>query len=78
MGVTRLVRGVAAVHPFHLKIIVSGESGGGNLSLAVCLQAKKDNRLAQINGAYAFARTFMAPGRSKARISLLWSKTTTT
>jgi acetyl esterase/lipase len=35
------------------KIIVSGESGGGNLSLAVCLKAKKDNRLAQINGVYA-------------------------
>jgi acetyl esterase len=35
------------------KIIVSGESGGGNLSLAVCLKAKKDNRLAQIAGVYA-------------------------
>jgi acetyl esterase len=35
------------------KIIVSGESGGGNLSLATCLKAKKDNRLAQIHGVYA-------------------------
>jgi len=35
------------------KIITSGESGGGNLSLAVCLKAKKDNCLAQINGVYA-------------------------
>jgi acetyl esterase/lipase len=35
------------------KLIVSGESGGGNLSLAVCLKAKKDNRLAQIAGVYA-------------------------
>lgn len=35
------------------KIITSGESGGGNLSLAVCLKAKKDNRLAQIQGVYA-------------------------
>jgi acetyl esterase/lipase len=35
------------------KIITSGESGGGNLSLAVCLKAKKDSRLAQINGVYA-------------------------
>ena len=35
------------------QIIVSGESGGGNLSLAVCLKAKKDSRLAQIAGVYA-------------------------
>ncbi len=35
------------------KIVVSGESGGGNLTLASCLKAKKDNRLAQINGVYA-------------------------
>ncbi|HKA55558.1 MAG TPA: alpha/beta hydrolase fold domain-containing protein [Candidatus Binatia bacterium] len=35
------------------KIITSGESGGGNLSLAVCLKAKRDDRLAQINGVYA-------------------------
>jgi len=35
------------------KIIVSGESGGGNLTLATCLKAKKDGRLAQIDGAYA-------------------------
>lgn len=35
------------------KIITSGESGGGNLSLAVCVKAKKDNRLAHINGVYA-------------------------
>lgn len=35
------------------KIVVSGESGGGNLALATCLQAKKENRLAQIDGVYA-------------------------
>jgi acetyl esterase/lipase len=35
------------------KLIVSGESGGGNLTLATCLKAKRDNRLAQINGVYA-------------------------
>jgi acetyl esterase/lipase len=35
------------------KIITSGESGGGNLSLAVCLKAKKDRRLEQIQGVYA-------------------------
>jgi acetyl esterase len=35
------------------KMIVSGESGGGNLSLAVTLKAKQDNRLAQIDGVYA-------------------------
>ena len=35
------------------KIVTSGESGGGNLALAVCLKAKKDNRLAQIAGVYA-------------------------
>ncbi len=35
------------------KIIVSGESGGGNLTLAACLKAKQDDRLEQIDGAYA-------------------------
>jgi len=35
------------------RIIISGESGGGNLSLAVCLKAKQDRRLEQIAGVYA-------------------------
>ena len=35
------------------KIVVSGESGGGNLTLATVLQAKRERRLAQIDGAYA-------------------------
>ncbi len=34
-------------------IVVSGESGGGNLTLAVNLKAKKDNKLEQIDGTYA-------------------------
>jgi acetyl esterase len=35
------------------KLIVSGRSGGGNLSLALCLKAKRDGRLEQIAGVYA-------------------------
>ncbi len=35
------------------KIVVSGESGGGNLTLATVLKAKRDARLAQIDGVYA-------------------------
>ena len=35
------------------KLIVSGESGGGNLSLATTLKAKQDDRLDQIDGVYA-------------------------
>jgi acetyl esterase/lipase len=35
------------------KLIVSGESGGGNLTLAVTLKAKQEGRLGQIDGAYA-------------------------
>ena len=35
------------------KIITSGESGGGNLSLATCLKAKKENKLHLIQGVYA-------------------------
>ena len=35
------------------KTVVSGESGGGNLTLATCLQAKQDGRLEQIDGVYA-------------------------
>lgn len=34
-------------------IVVSGESGGGNLSLATALHAKRDGRLEQIDGVYA-------------------------
>jgi len=35
------------------KIVVSGESGGGNLTLATTLQAKQDGRLERVDGAYA-------------------------
>jgi acetyl esterase len=35
------------------KLVVSGESGGGNLSLATALQAKRDGRLGEIDGVYA-------------------------
>lgn len=34
-------------------IVVSGESGGGNLSLALSLKAKNDDKLEQIDGVYA-------------------------
>ena len=35
------------------KIIVSGESGGGNLSIATSLKAKKDGILSYVDGVYA-------------------------
>lgn len=35
------------------KVVVSGESGGGNLSLATTLAAKRDGRLDEIDGVYA-------------------------
>ena len=35
------------------KLIVSGESGGGNLTLATTLKAKRDGHLAMIDGVYA-------------------------
>jgi acetyl esterase/lipase len=35
------------------KLVVSGESGGGNLTLATVLKAKRDGRLDTIDGAYA-------------------------
>ncbi len=35
------------------KLIVSGESGGGNLTIATTLKAKKDGRLNLIDGVYA-------------------------
>lgn len=34
-------------------IVVSGESGGGNLSLAVSLKSKQDGKLEQVDGTYA-------------------------
>ena len=36
-----------------VKIVVSGESGGGNLTLATTLKAKRDGKLDQIDGVYA-------------------------
>jgi acetyl esterase len=35
------------------KVVVSGESGGGNLTLATTLKAKRDGRIDQIDGVYA-------------------------
>jgi acetyl esterase len=35
------------------KLVVSGESGGGNLTLATTLKAKRDGRIDQIDGVYA-------------------------
>jgi acetyl esterase len=35
------------------KVVVCGESGGGNLSLALCLKAKRDGLLDLIDGVYA-------------------------
>ncbi len=35
------------------KLVVSGESGGGNLTLATTLKAKRDGRISQIDGVYA-------------------------
>lgn len=35
------------------KIVVSGESGGGNLTIATTLKAKQDGRLGAIDGVYA-------------------------
>jgi acetyl esterase len=35
------------------KIVITGESGGGNLSLATTLRAKRDGHLALIDGVYA-------------------------
>ena len=34
-------------------VVISGESGGGNLTLATTLKAKRDGRIAQIDGVYA-------------------------
>jgi acetyl esterase/lipase len=36
-------------------IVVTGDSGGGNLSLATALKAKRDGRLHQVDGVYAQA-----------------------
>ena len=35
------------------RIVVSGESGGGNLTLATTLKAKRDGKIEQIDGVYA-------------------------
>merc|ERR1719502_695115 len=35
------------------KLIISGESGGGNLAIATALKAKREGKIAQIDGVYA-------------------------
>lgn len=44
----------ATLHVDDQRIVVSGESGGGNLTLAVGLQLKRDGQLNLIKGLYAF------------------------
>ena len=48
-------------------LIVSGESGGGNLTLATTLKAKRDGRIRQIDGVYAqcpyICGTYASPPR---------------
>ncbi|MDT7748885.1 MAG: acetyl esterase [Pseudonocardiales bacterium] len=42
-------------------VVVSGESGGGNLSLAVALKAKREGWLGEIDGIYAMAPMISSP-----------------
>ena len=42
-------------------VIVSGESGGGNLSLAVALQAKQEGWVDELSGVYAMAPMIASP-----------------
>jgi acetyl esterase/lipase len=42
-------------------VIVSGESGGGNLSLAVALKAKQEGWLDEVSGVYAMAPMIASP-----------------
>ena len=41
------------------KIVVSGESGGGHLSLATCLKARDEGATAMIDGVYAMCPYFL-------------------
>jgi acetyl esterase len=57
------VRWVAA-HKSELgvgNVVVSGESGGGNLSLAVTLKAKQEGWVGEIDGVYAMAPMIASP-----------------
>ena len=47
------------------RIVVAGESGGGNLALATGLKLKRDGELRLIKGLYASARTSRASGRCR-------------
>ncbi len=57
-GLTDCMAGLDWVHENRARLsisktIVSGESGGGNLTLALTLKAKRDGKLEKIQGAYA-------------------------
>jgi len=56
------------------RIIISGESGGGNLSLAVCLKAKQDVVPNRSPGCMRYARISMEPGISQAKSCLPFTK----
>lgn len=43
------------------KVVVSGESGGGNLSLAVALRAKREGWVEEVDGVYAMAPMISSP-----------------
>ena len=47
------------------RVVVAGESGGGNLTLATGLKLKQDGELGLIKGLYAMCRTSQASGRRR-------------
>ena len=54
------------------KIIVSGESGGGNLTLATTLKAKEDDRLFKLMEFMLNVHTFPTNIIEQLMIFLLW------
>ena len=60
------------------RIILSGESGGGNLALAIALRAKREGRLNQIAGVYALCPYIYGAWGQPSKEWFRWSKMTVT
>jgi acetyl esterase/lipase len=56
------------------KLILSGESGGGNLCIASALRAKREGRLAELDGVFALCPFIAGPSTWRVKSNVSWQE----
>jgi len=56
------------------KLVLSGESGGGNLCIATALRAKREGRLAEFDGVFAMCPFIAGPSTWRAKSNTSWQE----